>query len=996
MSRSIEHNIFPDLDPRAEISEKTALIEKSWLDGTELGYPGHLTSLLGSFSFHRISGIQVKRDESDESLQPKALATHIFTACCSQRLPLIFSVHCRKCRICVQIGTIPSGEQALSGLLETVLGAQLFELKASDPPPLYRRCAAATGIPTHGLDKAGTKESRFPESSMDSIISGLIDGDWTYLVQAFPIIRAQTSAWFESCAREIKDIKAAFLLRDIQKADRMAQYYVEVLEKTIQRLKTGKQTGMWQTGVYLFTEQEQTLARAATVLASGFSGDKSGPEPLRTHVCSSAIGESPFINCCHSRELSTFISLPEREYNGFCLLEHAVFDVDFTQEASKPVVIGQIMAEGRESGQNCCVEADDLTRHALVTGVTGSGKTNTIFNQLKDLHGMYKIPFLVIEPAKAEYRVLMRDIDNLLVFTLGEERPGSSAPFRMNPFFFPEGVALQTHIDILKAVFNASFVMYAPMPYVLEDCLYRIYEEKGWNLVTSANIRGRCDAAFPTLADLHAKIDDVVEGIGYQDRTSMDIKAALKTRIRSLCLGGKGMMLNTHAGLPFDEIIQQPVVLELKYLGNDEEKAFMMGLILMALWEHYEAGQGRAQIQANGLRHLTVIEEAHRLLKNVPTEKTSEEQSNVKGKGIETFSNILSEIRTYGEGILVSEQIPTKLATDVIKNTNLKIMHRMVSKDDRDMLGDTMNLDQSQKRQTVSLKSGEAVFFREGLDRPLLVKVPLSGTKEEGILVRDTDVCSQMRSRFYDAKSTRLKRFQACSVCPIKDETACAHIRREVEAVCEGQDLAALGVRCFLPYLLESEKSGFREHVRIIAGIEGDFFTCFSLHLLEHYLHARGNIRKWPYSFVERCMNDIAGVIARDGDATELGIFLNGETQPADGRYRLCKQYCPQRCRFDYEGAVIARGALLHNRLSDLIRSEDCCSQGFAQNLHTIVNEALQTWLPEGQERFLPSLGVCCLLHKLDTLDIFPHVQEAILRNLSNFLRTKIAGSGQA
>jgi Cdc6-like AAA superfamily ATPase len=714
LAKSIEHNIFPELTPRAELFEKVGLIEKAWLDQSSLGFPDNLVPLVNGLTFFRIKGVQALFEEKDDRLKAIGLPANLFAAMYNQAFPLVYVIQCRKSRIKVFLATNNSGSPCLSSLLESFLGLTLYE---TDTPanqwdmPGYAHCAALTGIPSYSVRGKLNKEQSTENPGIDHLILGLMREEWCYVVQAFPIRREQTSLWLESCAREIKDTNESFLLRDIQKSNRMASYYVEILEKSMNRLKWGKQQGLWQTGVYLFSKEPDSASQSAAILLSIFSGDRSTPEPIRCQTCMRSGNISPFVNCYNSKELKAFFSLPSREFPGFRLHEQSLFDVDFASNTEKSILIGQIMVNNQTYDYPASVSVDELTKHALVAGVTGSGKTNTIFNLLKDVYVSHQVPFLVIEPAKSEYRNLLQEISSLLVFTLGEEKPGISSPFRLNPFAFPDGVSLQTHIDYLKAVFNASFVMYAPMPYVLEECLYKIYEDKGWNLVTSTNFRGRTEASFPTLTDLYLKIDEVVENIGYQDRTTMDIKAALKTRIKNLCLGGKGMMLNTTSIISFDEIMARPTVLELKYLGNDEEKAFMMGLILMAVWEHYEFLQGRGQNITDGLKHLTIIEEAHRLLKNVPTEKTSEEQSNIKGKGVETFCNLLAEIRAYGEGVLVSEQIPAKLAPDVIKNSNLKIMHRMVAKEDRGLMGDTMNLDLHQKRQAVCLEVGEAIFF---------------------------------------------------------------------------------------------------------------------------------------------------------------------------------------------------------------------------------------------------------------------------------------------
>ena len=328
----------------------------------------------------------------------------------------------------------------------------------------------------------------------------------------------------------------------------------------------------------------------------------------------------------------------------------------------------------------------------------------------------------MIEPAKTEYRKLLHSPEfgnDLQIFTLADE---VTSPFRLNPFQIRPGVSVQTHIDYLKSVFNASFTMYAPMPYVLERCIHEIYEDKGWDLVTSENGRGIHSKAQPTLTDLYRKIEEVVDRLGYEAKITMDVKAALKTRINSLRIGSKGLMLDIHLSTPIEVLLQKPTILELESIGDDDEKAFVIGLLLATLNEHYIA-QGVQEGQ--GLSHLTVVEEAHRLFQYV-TPLADTEIANIKGKAVETFCNILSEIRAYGEGFMIAEQIPTKLAPDIIKNTNLKLMHRVVSGDDRAVMGATMNLDEEQNQRVASLKVGEAAVYSEGDDGSLLVKVPYS------------------------------------------------------------------------------------------------------------------------------------------------------------------------------------------------------------------------------------------------------------------------------
>ena len=120
---------------------------------------------------------------------------------------------------------------------------------------------------------------------------------------------------------------------------------------------------------------------------------------------------------------------------------------------------------------------DDLNKHTFVCGITGSGKTTTVKNILSSCEK----PFMVIEPAKKEYRnIELKNNTNVEVYTLGKPEINC---LQMNPFYILPGISPQMHIDFLKDLFNASFSFYGPMPYILEKCLQNIYIKKGWNLV---------------------------------------------------------------------------------------------------------------------------------------------------------------------------------------------------------------------------------------------------------------------------------------------------------------------------------------------------------------------------------------------------------------------------------------------------------------------------------------------------------------------------------
>jgi DNA helicase HerA-like ATPase len=636
--------------------------------------------------------------------------------------------------------------------------------------------------------------------------------------------------------------------------DKTAEYCENLCDRYAQRLRQGKNLGFWNTGLYLFADNRQTLLRGRGALRAALSGGETHWEPIRSlQLNVDIVNETIFkftspqfeilrygiekkkekaiveriagieatarslkrsltdwigtiqksneaereilldkirkyspseqelerarISLEHAQlghplgsvmaglstpmnteELAIMVNLPRHEVKGIGVREAATFGINcpVAKEGAEGVTIGNVFHKGRiYRDTTFTISLNDFTRHGFICGVTGSGKTNTCTHILREFE-KHRVPFLVIEPAKSEYRSLMSEIPGLLVFTLGDE---GISPFRLNPFEFFQGGRLLPHIDGLKAVFNASFPMYASMPYLLEEALYEIYLDKGWDLATSQNrYRRDAEASFhdflPTLEDLYNKIDTVVRSKQYAQELTMDLSAALKARLGSLLNGSKGLMLNTKRSTPMDELLSSNVVLELKRVGDDDEKCFIMGLLFMKIYEYREA---TLSTEAR-LRHVTVIEEAHRLLKNVP-ESGSAETANVRGKALETFCNVISEVRQYGEGLIVIDQIPAKLTPDVVKNTNFKIVHRTLARDDRDFVGSTMGLTEEQNSELPLLGPGRVVAHREGLQKPFLLQVP----KSKGSLsLSDAEVAENMEGchRQHDYVFWRLPGFE--------------------------------------------------------------------------------------------------------------------------------------------------------------------------------------------------------------------------------------------
>ncbi|WP_018933248.1 ATP-binding protein [Gracilibacillus lacisalsi] len=528
--------------------------------------------------------------------------------------------------------------------------------------------------------------------------------------------------------------------------------YLDLLDQQLDRYDNGQSIGMWQTAIYFATSEEGNLDKIASSISSSLHneegvhpftfvknekvldllarceipGDDSSEDLLRGKL-------SKLTSVITTDELASLFVLPSMELPGYQI--SSVYDstVNVPQTGGE-IPLGRVLHRSKEINQNFGITPEQLNKHALITGITGSGKTNTIYSLLDSFH----LPFLIIEPTKQEYRHLLNKFETLRVYTLGNERV---SPIRLNPFYFPEGISLLTHIDSLKAVFTSSFSMYASMPNILEQCLYNIYLKKGWSLHHSTNIYGKTHEEakefFPTIKDLYEEVDEYLSKSGYAEEQKSNIRAALLTRLKSLMVGSKGLMLNTTECTDFSELLSTSTVLELEEIADDDDKALIMGVLFIRLAQQLKISRTNSQID-NDLKHITIVEEAHRIFSNQEGKSESQETANIKGKAVEHFSNVLSEIRSMGEGMVIIDQVPTKLAPDAIKNTNLKIVHRIVSVDDAEHMAQALAMKPDQTEFFTRLKKGEAFVFQEGMDKPAHVKMfPIKSTQS---FVREDEI----------------------------------------------------------------------------------------------------------------------------------------------------------------------------------------------------------------------------------------------------------------
>jgi len=372
------------------------------------------------------------------------------------------------------------------------------------------------------------------------------------------------------------------------------------------------------------------------------------------------------------------------------------------------------LQRGREvKEKKVFLDNNHLNKHIFIGGVTGSGKTNTCQKLLLESN----LPFLVIEPAKTEYRNLLNCFKkhDIEVFTIGS----NTKPFRFNPFELLEKESITSHIDMLKSTFIAAFPMEAAMPYLIEEALYRTYETYGWDVVSNKN--NECidpwnenGLYWPTFSDFLIIIEKIITEKKFGPELEANYKGALISRFKNFTIGSKGEMLNCRVSVDLNELMSKKVILELECLKDPREKAMMMGFILSRIGEIVKS----KHVLNKEYKHITLIEEAHRLLA-----KHDYGDGGSKKSGIQVFTDMLAEIRKYGESFIIVDQIPNKLTSEVLKNTGTKIIHRLFAEDDKNAVGSTMSLNDEQKQYLSYLGTGETIMFTQDWSKPINTQI---------------------------------------------------------------------------------------------------------------------------------------------------------------------------------------------------------------------------------------------------------------------------------
>lgn len=529
---------------------------------------------------------------------------------------------------------------------------------------------------------------------------------------------------------------------------------LKVLEEQMKRFEKGTAMGMWEFAAYVLSEDQNIANNVAHTYLALTQGEESFMSQSSVNLWRGDLGESsgdteeivaylrelrhplfglnPNLLLADStfnvypsivtptvpltgQELAFSLNFPRKSIPGLPILECAEFGrniAKFDEEdvTDKTIHLGDIFHMYHKEDVPVNLSQNSLASHVFVTGSTGSGKSNTIYQLLKEGR-KNGLKFLVVEPAKGEYKHVFGNHDDVSVYGTN---PQLTPLLRLNPFSFPKEIHILEHLDRLVEIFNVCWPMYAAMPAVLKKAVEQSYQDCGWNLLESTNPYGRL---YPNFNDIADNIKTIIDSSEYDDENKGAYKGALLTRIESLTNGINGLIFSNDE-LTNEHLFDSNVIVDLSRVGSTETKSLLMGILVLKLQE-YRMANGDMNAE---LKHTTVLEEAHNLLKRTSTEQMAE-SANLLGKSVEMLANAIAEMRTYGEGFIIADQAPGLMDLSVIRNTNTKIIMRLPDFSDRELVGKSANLNDDQIIELAKLPKGVAAVYQNEWIQPVLCKV---------------------------------------------------------------------------------------------------------------------------------------------------------------------------------------------------------------------------------------------------------------------------------
>lgn len=599
--------------------------------------------------------------------------------------------------------------------------------------------------------ESDTHSTNQSDTSSDSFTRGNSQSDTTSETKAKSTSKTSSETNTQGTSRSLT----------VNVKDKHIQEILKKIDKQLERISVCESSGLWAANAYFLSyETDRAIAETgATIFRSIIQGEQSGVEfsaintwyndnptylSLSKYVCGlthpkfvypNSVSEQLMVltptTMLSSKEMAIMIGLPRKSVPGFPVVEHVTLGKEVVRlsnyENRKSFELGCIFDQGIDMSNNKVhLDVKSITQHVFVTGSTGCGKSETVY-KLIDSVRKANAKFLIIEPAKGEYKNVF-----------GTEHIFGTNPLisnllRINPFRFTKGVHVLEHADRLIEIFNVCWPMYAAMPAVLKEAVLNSYEDCGWDLIKSKNKYS--EEIFPTFSDLIWELETVIEASSYSEEVKSNYKGSLVTRVKSLANGINGEIFSGKE-IGDDILFDENVIVDLSRIGSQETKALIMGVLIMRLNE-YRANSG---IEANSeLRHVTILEEAHNILKRCSQEQ-SMEGSNVAGKSVEMISNAIAEMRTYGEGFIIVDQSPGAVDISAIRNTNTKIIMRLPEESDRKISGKSAAMKDNQIDEIAKLPTGVAVVYQNDWEEPVLCHINMyKGERLKYVFMEDVE-----------------------------------------------------------------------------------------------------------------------------------------------------------------------------------------------------------------------------------------------------------------
>lgn len=531
------------------------------------------------------------------------------------------------------------------------------------------------------------------------------------------------------------------------------KHALELLEEQMKRLEKSTALGMWDFAAYILSEDQTVANNVAYSYLALTQGEESHMSQTVVNLWRGDVQEEqakaneifgylkdlrhpmfalnpellendesfsvyPAIvtatTALSGKELAYSLNFPQKSIAGLPVFECAEFgcNINSYEETERDFVkLGKIFHMNHTEQLDAKISLNSLASHTFISGSTGTGKSNTVYEILDEVrkHG---VKFLVVEPVKGEYKHIFGNDENVSVYGTN---PELSDLLRINPFAFPKGIHVLEHLDRLIEIFNVCWPMYAAMPAVLKNAVERAYEDSGWDLLKSINSYGDL---YPTFADVTRNIKEIIDSSEYDNENKGAYKGSLLTRLESLTNGINGMIF-TNQAITDKELFDENVIIDLSRVGSTETKSLIMGMLVLKLQEYRMTHTDSLN---NLLKHVTVLEEAHNILKRTSNEQSMED-SNLVGKSVEMIANGIAEMRTYGEGFIIADQAPGLMDMAVIRNTNTKIIMRLPDFSDRELVGKSANLNDDQITELAKLPKGVAALYQNEWIEPILCKI---------------------------------------------------------------------------------------------------------------------------------------------------------------------------------------------------------------------------------------------------------------------------------